>query len=231
MPDDEKKDEAQMEDGGGELNVDAIVKAIEDGTIMVKDFDAIRAAMDTAGGSGEAEEAVAEPPPENEAPVEFQEDEDLPAQEMKADEPKASFDAATEARIAGLEDRLSTIETENAVKARFAAGVETLEGKGFALSDSTKEKLLKAAGEGDKVFKLFTDTYEESALRDPPDTLTGQPADENYPEAVMAYFGHGPEETAAAIQMFREWSELPDDRHRSPLDKYLARNMKRREAV
>ena len=216
MPEDmeeKKKDEtedAQMADEG--MDVKAIVKAIESGEISVADMEAIVAAISAREGAGE-EDSMEEP--------------DV------VDEPVAAMSHANEAeemklsgRVAGLEAYRDQVESEKRVNSLFSAAIASLEGDGFNVPEGVRDRFKKAAEKGEDMLRLFSDNFRDTSIQDPSEDFVGFPSGEQtWPEEVASYSHKSPELFAAAKTAFREWSEMPDDRHRSPLDRYLRREV------
>jgi len=216
MPDkdmeEKKKDDtedAQMADEG--MDVKAIVKAIESGEISVADMEAIVAAISAREGAGE---------------------EDTMEESDVVDEPVAAMSHADPerttmtARIAALEDRLFAAERKQATDKMFSAEIASLERDGFNVSDDTRDLFREAAERGEDNLKLFSAVYRKNAIQDPPEDFVGFPSSGGQlPEEVAAYSHKSPELFAAAKTAYREWSEMPDDRYRSPLARFLQREV------
>lgn len=213
MAEDEKKDtedEAQMAEGDG-MDVASVVKAIESGEIAVKDFDAIIAAIDARTGATEPEaEGETEEPP-----VEFKE------------ESKKKEDAQFSGRIAALEARIEQGDREKARDRLFSATVKSLEEDGYFLPEKTRKSLFSFASKGEATLTDFVDAFRETARQDPPETLGdfGATRSAAFPAEVMKFAERSPQAFTEAKAAFSVWSSFPDDKHRSPLEIYLKREV------
>lgn len=218
MPDEveKKKDDekAQMMEGDA-LDVAGIVKAIESGEIAVKDFAAIKAAMDSvAGAEAEPEEEVSD------GPV----DQPVAAMSAKSEDAAKTIQRLS-GRVAGLEEYRERVEREKARDLRFSSAVTKLETDGYTLTEGTRKRLFAQAELGDEAVAAIVDTIREGYTQDPPDDLPGVPGDESWPAEVMHYAQRGPGELAEAKEAYRAWREMPNDRYRSPLEKFLQREV------
>jgi len=213
MPEDmeeKKKDdveEAEMAEDEG-MDIKAIVKAVKDGSISVADMEEIVAAIDARNSEGE---------------------EEVPITDGVIDEPVAAMsheDAKLAGRVAALEDYRDKAEQEKETVSIFAAEVEGLEADGFTLSDKTRGTFRKFAEQGPDALRMFSASFRENAIQDPPSDLLGMPTgDIEWPDEVMQFSNKSAEDFADAKAAYRDWSQMPDDRFRSPLGKYLMREV------
>ena len=218
MADEDKKDvpmvddtEEEMAEGGDDLK--SAISAIES---KMKEFQPLLELLPKLQEmlSGGEETADAEEPA----------DEPVTALSEK---PEAVMSDQTEmsARVAALEDYRRAAEHEKKTERLFSATVNSLESEGYSLSDDTRDKLRAAAEKGEEVLRLFSETYRTAVPKDPPEDLDSPPVGDDWPEEVMQFSHKGPDEFAAAKEAYREWRELPNDRYRSPLDKYIERRV------
>lgn len=221
MPDDkpyeDEKDEkeGQMQEGEGGDSKSA-VKSIE---AVLKELEPILALKDKilemVGGGGGSE-------PEEEEAVGAVTDEPVAA--MSAKPPDTEI-ARLEGRVAGLEQYRSDREAKDKRDLMFNSAVKDLEADGYSLPDKILSHLRKLAKIGEEAFLAYIEGYREYGMQDPPDDFTGPMHGDNVPDEVMKFSSKGPEVFAAAKRAWREWSELPEDRFRSPLNRYLEREV------
>jgi len=221
MPDDEKKKdeniEAEMADEGGGSDLAAAVKAIEE---QMKALEPLLALKDKIAAMVESSGTVDE--------VETEE-------EVKAEGPvEMSADRATQmsARVSALEDYREQAEREKRRDAIFNEAITGLEGDGYHLSEGSRKRLFEAAERGKDTLELFMASYRETAPKDPPSDLEGlEPGEEAWPTEVMQFAHQGPHEFSEAKRVYREWLELENHKafsgHIGPLDKFLARNVRK----
>ncbi len=215
MPEDtlpgKKKDdeeEAQLAEGG-EMDVGAAIKALQESMKMLEPLIALKDQIAALiEGGGEEEEVVTD---------------DV------VDQPVAAMsheDAKLAGRVAGLEEYRDTVENEKSVLALFDAEIKELEADGFNLTDKTRVTFRKFAEQGAEALKMFSSSFRENAVQDPPAELLGIPSGQTaWPAEVMHFSSESPEKFADAKTAYRDWSQFPDDKNRSTLENYLKREV------
>ena len=216
MPDDEKKPDdekdGQMAEGEGS-DLKSAIKAIEEQlkalAPIIAMADKIQALVGEGGGGEKSEGPV-----------------DQPVAAMNAENAKLL------GRVGALEAYRADVESAKAREKLFSSAVDALEGDGFALSDSAREKLGVAVKHGKEAVDAFVALFREIGTQDPPERLSGAGAGRGsatFPPEVMAYAAKGPEKFAAAQREWREYEKLRANKAfaagLSPLDKYLMREV------
>lgn len=218
--DDEKKGEGMGADGAG-LNVDAIVKAIKDGSISVADFASIQAAM-------------------AEMQTETKDDEDKPApaaapggESMKKN---TADDSAVSARFAALQGeldgtkaKLAAFEADGKRKDDVAGAMKRLEGRPLG-ADIEATLIAFHKEHGGAAFKAYVDSLAKAVGVLPTDTGKGAQfggvSGRKLPKVAMKYQDEGPEAVDRAAKIALEWEELDATGHvRMSQERYVQLNM------
>lgn len=204
---DDEKPEAEMqagEDGGIKDAIKAIEAKMKEIQPLLELLPKLQEMLAAPMAGGEAGE---------EGPV------DEPVTAMSAGQAKLL------GRVSALEMELDANRKEREKQALFSGVVAQLEKDGYSLPDSVRARFLEMAGHGKKVFSAFVDSYRETAQPDPSFEMVGAASGEHFPAEVMTFSHQGPEKFAAAQKAYREWTTFPDDKFRSPLDRYLKREV------
>lgn len=232
-------DSMDMMDGEGGIDAGAVITAIEDGSISIADFDAIKAAM-------EARIGATEEPVEMEAEEEPDEDEmiapaNLPSRDaMRA---KPTIDAANFAKMQGKIDALEAAqkEYEKRERARQAAqqrkddvsvAMKRLETRPLGDLEKLEKKLVSFHREhGPKAFAAYVDSMAE-AVPEWPSDAGGRPlklgVSRPANKIAMKYQASGTEAVEQAMRFSAEWAELKETGHtRRSEEQYVDAAMKR----
>lgn len=115
------------------------------------------------------EEAVSEP-----SKIEADAKKDAVAAESKTEAAKAvQSKPQDDAKYAAQEDRIARLERDASARKATEKAVADLEGAGYRLTKSTKDKIAEYAAEGEKALGIFIDTYKTHAEKDPSATVEG----------------------------------------------------------
>lgn len=219
MADDDKDDGENME-GESALDVGAVVKAIEAGTISVADMDAILAAIQSQSATEEPEEEVEAAPAQAPSPVEA----------MKADRKTMSAFAALQGKVDALEANNVNRDKADACATDVADAVELL--RGLPLGAGLEGKLVAfrkehgASAFGDYVQSLKTNTAVNPGDRSETaanfNALGGK-----FPDVAMKYQDQGTDAVQQAAKFSAEWHQLVEvgSRMKTTEENYVAHNM------
>lgn len=218
--DDDKKGEQQSAEGGG-LNVDAVVKAIKDGSISIADFAAITAAM---------AEMQTEAKPDGDEPAKAA----APGGEtMKKDQDEgvsARF-AALQGELDGTKAKLAAIEAEGQRKDAVAAALKRLAGR--PLGADLEQKLTAFHKDhGAAAFKAYVDSLAAAVgvlpAGDKAASFGALGEGRKTPKVAMKYSEDGPDAVDRAAKFALEWDELQArGMVRMSQERYVALNMER----
>lgn len=195
--DSDEKDGENMEDGGGNVvDVDAVCKAIEDGSISVEAMGRILEAISAQNGAAEPEEAAGEVAP---APT--------PGAEVMKDKGAPLNFAKLQAENDALKARLDARDAKDAEKAAVDEAMELLRDK--PLGANLREKLVsfyqKVDGDAE-AFKDYVETMSSLAGDFPRDgSAENFGAQPNVPKVAMKYLSLGDEAVSRAAQFAREF--------------------------
>lgn len=219
MADDDKDDGENME-GETALDVGAVVKAIEAGTISVADMDAILAAIQSQSATEEPEEEVEAAPAQAPSPVEA----------MKADRKTMSAFAALQGKVDALEANNVNRDKTAKEAADVADAVELL--RGLPLGSGLEGKLVAfRTAHGADAFGDYVQSLKQNTAVEPGDrsavaanftALGGK-----IPDVAMKYQDKGTEAVTQAANFSNEWHQLIEagSRMKTTEENYVAHNM------
>lgn len=218
--DDKPKGDKQSAEGGS-LNVDAIVKAIKDGSISVADFAAIQeamAAMQTETKTDAGEPAKAAAPSSG-------------GETMKKDHDEAvsARFAAMQGELDGTKAKLAAMEASAQRKDAVAVAMKRLEGR--PLGADLEQKLVAFHSEhGPKAFAAYVDSLAQAVGVLPADAgkaaTFGASGGRKLPAFVMKFQEDGPEAVDRAAKFAAEWEQLNGaGMTRVSQERYVAINM------
>lgn len=239
MAADDKKDDKKENMEAAPMDVGAIVKAIESGTISVADMEAIVAAIAKQSG-GEAEapeapeaempEAAASKDGEPEAKMADDDEKDKPA---KADTPTSSamsLLATLQGQNEALFARIRRMEQEQERAKDVAEALKKLDGK--PLGSNLESRLVSFHAEhGRKAFAAYVAAMDSTVgmvERSAASAANFSKQAESVPAVALKYQTEGVDAVDRAAKFAREWDYLHASGHtRIPQDRYVAVNMAR----
>jgi len=113
--------------------------------------------------------------------------------------------AAAAGKIAALESRLASVETERAIEKREAVAFKKL--KGWHLSDENRKRVRFFARKGDDLLTEFVDSFVANVPREPRE-LDDLGTDKSDPDEVLKFASTGPESLEAARSASNEYDQL-----------------------
>ena len=222
MADTEKKEGEQMQEGAM-LDVKALVKAIEDGSISVADMDAILAAIQKQRTAAMPEVEVEEAPAMA-----------APAADPKAAMAKGEMDEAM-ARLRGELDaqKARLNERDEADKRREDVSVAVQRLAGRPLGSDLEQRLVAFHKDhGAQAFKAYVDsmvqTFGALAGADEETLAAFAGQSTKAPEVALSYQAAGTDAVEKAARFAREWQDLSARGvTRMGQDRYVELNMER----
>ena len=198
--DDHKKEQSEedsvnMEDGEATMNAEAVIKAIEDGSISIADFDAIKVAM--AAREGGAEEAAEEEPELAPAPV--------PGGDVMSR--RKEFDPKAQARIDMLEARLDARDALEKRNADVSMAMKRMEDRVVG-SDFERRCQEYHEKHGADAFEQYIDELDR--LTPPSAGLFSTGNATRVSGVVAEYEQHGPKAVSLAQQASAEYQQLAE---------------------
>lgn len=198
--DDKPKDKDKDEDMEGDtaLDVSAVVKAIESGSISIADMDQILAAIQAQGTAAEPEEEPQAAPAA------------VPGAEAMKKEPDSNSVemAALQGEVAALRAKDTARDTTDERVSDIATALQRLDGR--PLGADLEGKLTKYhTDHGPLAFKAYVDSMAET-FGVLPGTTGADSRFQNttVPEVAMAYQSQGTDAVAKAAQFAADWDEL-----------------------
>jgi len=233
---DEKKDSEKMADGAG-VDVSAVVKAIEDGSISVADMEAILAAIAaTKGGEAEvAPEAEMADETKGDDPTKMEDDAPasapVPGENMAATSELLSKMARLRGEVEATKARLNERDAMDRRNSDVAEALKKLEDR--PMGANLEQRLHKFHKEhGAAAFSAYVDglTSTFASLGGHPDRAVAAFASQTAPasEVAMAYVSKGTDAVTKAAQFSREWHDLRERGFaRMSEERYVALNMEK----
>lgn len=213
---DDKPEGENMAEGG--VDVAAVVKAIEDGTISIADMEAILNAI--AAVQGGAGEPAAETAEAAEAPAEAP----VPGESMRSEM------ARLRGEVDATKARLNERDKADQRRSDIDVAMQRLEGKPMGADVASKlENFHKAHGPA--AFKAYVDALVNTfaSLGDSGKAAAAFAAQSRAtPDVAMAYVANGTDAVAKAAQFAREYHDLKErGMVRMSEQRYVALNMER----
>lgn len=216
----------EVEEPAGPINADAVIAAIKDGTIALKDFHAIHQAMEEIeaglGMNGDQPMPTEEQPAQPEgAPVEGQKPSPAaaaPAEAMKRKEKEdetpeyvAKLIARVESLEADAKEREVRFKRENEITKAVRSALERLSGR--VLGEKPEDRFVAFARKhGLKAFGAYIDEIERTAPVARSERIDEDGFDfgseQQQPEEVMHFAAKGDDALERAIQLRRQHDEL-----------------------
>lgn len=219
--DDDKGENAEGDDEGGGLDVGAVVKAIESGSISIADMDAILAAIQSQGSTEEPEPEAEMPAPAT-APG---------AEAMKAQPGTHAMQmAALQGEVDALKVKDVGRDAADQCKTDVAAAMERLKDRPLGADFEAKLTAFHTA-HGPEAFKAYVDSMAETFGTVPAADATGAAFTANAgttPAVAMKYLegGGSSADVDRAANFARQWEELSArGGMRTTLDRYVEINM------
>lgn len=222
--DEEKEDGENMEDGGNVVDVDAVCKAIEDGSISVEAMDRIIAAIQAQSAASEAPE---------EAEDEASQGAPAPAPGAEVMRAGKGGDAVAFAKLRGEHDalkaRLDARDAADKMRADVDDAMKLLEGKVVGSDPRAKlEAFHREVGGNAKAFKAYVTALASSAgpqhEGDDGANFSAQP---NTPKAAMPWAGKGSVAFEKAVAFARQAEHHFSGKSAEWKANYVRVNMKR----
>ncbi len=218
--DDDKGENAEGDDEGGGLDVGAVVKAIESGSISIADMDAILAAIQSQG-TAEEPEPEAEMPAPAAAPG---------AEAMKAKQGTHAMQmAALQGKVDALEAKDVGRDAADQCKTDVAEALQRLSGRPMGADLEAKLTAFHTA-HGAEAFKAYVDSMAETFGAVPTADATGAAFAANAgktPAVAMKYLEGGgtTADVDRAANFARQWDELQGRGLSVSLEDYVKQNM------